>query len=162
MWSRATDIQTYIHKEGNGKFSTMVPLSHIFGFYENLNKVLHGAKNELIMHRADNIDSMVRSSQNNATGTADRIEPGQVNLPKLSWRMRILKSSAKYGLELLSDIKDNNILQVEFLNRQCESFELDNNQRNLDWRLSVSTGSERPRYVMLGFQKARKVNLTVI
>ena len=59
---------------------------------------------------------------------------------------------------MLSDIKDKKILPVEFLSGQCESLKLNNNQRNLDWRLSVSTGSERPRYVILGFQKSRFLN----
>ena len=37
MCARATDIQRYLHhSEGNGKFSAMVPLSHIFGFCKNI------------------------------------------------------------------------------------------------------------------------------
>ena len=72
--------------------------------------------------------------------------------------MPILKLSDKYSLELLCDIKEKKILPDEFLSRQCELIELNNNQRNLDWRSSVSTGSGRPRYVILGFQKARFLN----
>ena len=64
--------------------------------------------------------------------------------------MPILKLSDKYSCELFSDVEDEKILPVEFLSRQCESLELNNNQRNLDWKLSVSTGPERPQYVILG------------
>ena len=63
MWARATDIQSYFHSEGNGKFSAMVPLSHIFGFCESFNKVMYGAKHELTLGRTDDTDSMIRSSQ---------------------------------------------------------------------------------------------------
>ena len=65
------------------------------------------------------------------------------------WRMPILKLSDEYSDKLISDIKGKKILPVEFLSRQCELLEF-NNQSNLDWKLSVSTGPERPQYVILG------------
>ena len=128
----------------------MVPLSHIFGFCENFNKVVYGAKHELTLHRTEDTDFMIISSRKNIDGK-DKSTHGKVNLTKLSWRMPILKLSVEYRLELLAVIKGKKILPVEFLSRQCESLELNNNQRNPDWRLSFSTGSERPRYVILGF-----------
>ena len=82
MWSRATDIQTYIHKEGNGKFSVMLPLDHIFLFCEHFNKLMYGAKHELLMSRTKDSDSMIRSSQKNAAGTADETKLGKDNLIK--------------------------------------------------------------------------------
>ena len=118
---------------------------------------MYGATHELTLHRTDDTDFMIRSSRKN-TDKSDETKPGKVNLTKLFWRMPILKLFDKYILELLSDIKDKKIIPVEFLNRQCESLELNNNQRNHDWRLSVSTGSERQRYVILGFQKAKFLN----
>ena len=35
-----------VFAEGNGKFSVMVPLSHIFGFCKICNKVMYGIKAE--------------------------------------------------------------------------------------------------------------------
>ena len=66
---------------------------------------MYGATHELTLHRTDDTDSMIRSSQKNTDGS-DETKPGKVNLTKLSWRMPILKLSDKYSLELLSDIKD--------------------------------------------------------
>ena len=60
-----------------------------------------------------------------------------------------------YSLELLPDIRDKKILPVEFLSRQLESIHNANKQRKFDWILSVSTGSKRPRYAILRFQKSR-------
>ena len=146
----------YIHSEGNGKFSAMIPLKHIFGFCENYDKVMYGAKHEICLHRSDDEDAILRSSAKD--GTADKIKPGKIVLTKLSWRMPIIKLSDKRSIQLLSDVKDKKVLPIEFLSRQCESIELNSGQRNLDWRLSVATGSERPRYVMLAFQKNRYNN----
>ena len=70
--------------------------------------------------------------------------------------MPIVKLSNEASMDLLSDVKNKKILPIEFLNRQCESLQLCNGQQHLDWRLSVATGSERPRYVVLGFQQNKK------
>ena len=145
----------YIHSEGNGKFSAMIPLKHIFGFCENYDKVMYGAKHEICLHRSDDEDAILRSSEKGTGGTVDLVKPGKIVLTKLSWRMPIIKLSDKSSIQLLSDVKEKKVLPIEFLSRQCESIELNSGQRNLDWRLSVATGSERPRYVILAFQQNR-------
>ena len=145
----------YVHSEGNGKFSAMIPLKHIFGFCENYDKVMYGAKHEISLHRSDDDDAILRSSEKDSGGTVDKVKPGKIVLTKLSWRMPIVKLSDKSSIQLLSDVKDRKVLPIEFLSRQCESIELNSGQRNLDWRLSVATGSERPRYVILAFQENR-------
>ena len=130
---------------------------HQHGELYKLFKLMFGAGHELTLQRTDDTDSMIKSSWKN-TGGSDEIKPEKVILTKLSWRIPILKLFDKYSLEFLSDIKTKKILSVEFLSRKCESLKLNNNQRNLYWRLSVSTGSERPIYVILGFQKSRFLN----
>ena len=70
----------------------MVPLGHIFGFCENFNKVMYGAKHELTFNKTYDIDSMIRNSRKN-TDRSDEITPGKVNLTKLSCRMPTIKLS---------------------------------------------------------------------
>ena len=118
---------------------------------------MYGTKHKLALGRTDDTDSMIRNSRKKADGS-DETKPGKINLTKLSWRMPILKLSDEYSAELISDIKGKQILLVDFLSRQCESLKLNNNQRNFDWKLCFSTGSERSRYVILGFQKSRFSN----
>ena len=144
----------YIHSGGNGRFSAMIPLKHIFGFCENYKKIMYGAKHEITLHRNGDDDAIHRSNVK-ASGE-DKTKPGKIVLNKISWRMPIVKLNDKASIDLLGDVKNKKILPIEFLSKQCESLELNNGQRYLDWRLSVATGSERPRYVVLGFQQNKK------
>ena len=107
----------YIHSEGNGKFSAMIPLKHIFGFCENYDKVMYGAKHEISLHRSDDEDAILRSSEKGTGGTVDLVKPGKIVLTKLSWRMPIIKLSDKSSIQLLSDVKDKKVLPIEFLSR---------------------------------------------
>ena len=50
----------YIHSEENGQFSALIPLAHIFGFCENYDKVMYGAKHEIVLHRTDDDDALFR------------------------------------------------------------------------------------------------------
>jgi hypothetical protein len=145
----------YIHQEGNGKFSALIPLSHIFGFCEQYDKVMYGAKHELTLHRTNDDDALHRSDEkeSDAEDAADKVKKGKITLTKLSWRMPIVKLSDQSKIKLFSDVQAKTIIPIEFLHRQCESLQLDQNKRQLDWRLSIATGSERPRFVILAFQK---------
>ena len=53
----------YIHSEGNGKFSALVPLKHVFGFCEHHKKIMYGAKHEITLHRNGDDDATLRLRQ---------------------------------------------------------------------------------------------------
>lgn len=144
----------YIHNGGNGRFSALVPLSHIFGFCEHYDKVMYGAKHELTLHRTSNDDAIYKNAAKDEDGE-DVVKKGRINLTKISWRMPILKLSDETKINLYSDIQNKEVIPIEFLSRQCESLQMITGQKHLDWRLSVATGSERPRYIMLGFQTGK-------
>ena len=155
--------RSYIHEEGNGKFSALIPLTHIFGFCENYKKIMYGAKHELTLQRMSDEDAIHRSDEKEGAAGAqvDRVKKGNLILKKISWRMPVIKLSDESKINLFTDIQKKEVIPIEFLSRQCESLELHHGTRNMDWRLSVATGSERPRYVVLGFQKNRLERDTV-
>ena len=59
-------------------------------------------------------------------------------------------------LSLLKDICNKVSLYIPYLNRQCERLSILQNSRDLDGKLNKSAGSERPRYIFLCFQEAKK------
>ena len=59
-------------------------------------------------------------------------------------------------LSLLKDISNKVSLYIPYLNRQCERLSILQNSRDLDWKLNISAGSERPRYIFLCFQEAKE------
>ena len=44
------------------------------------------------------------------------------------------------------------------MNRQCESIEVNQGQQQFDWRLNVTAGSEKPRFIILAFQETNGDN----
>ena len=64
-------------------------------------------------------------------------------------------------LSLFKDISNKVSLYIPYLNRQCERLSILQNSRDLDWKLNISAGSERPRYIFLCFQEAKDNNQKV-
>ena len=145
----------YIHSNGNGRFSAVIPLSHVFGFCEHYDKIMYGAKHEITLYRTEDDDAIYRSNEkvSAAEDAADKFKRGKINLTKISWKMPIVKLSDQTKIDLYKDISNKTVLPIEYLNRQCESIQLNAGQRQMDWQLS--TGSVTPRFVVLAFQRAR-------
>jgi hypothetical protein len=145
----------YIHSNGNGRFSAVIPLSHVFGFCEHYDKIMYGAKHEITLYRTEDDDAIYRSNEkvSAAEDAADKFKRGKINLTKISWKMPIVKLSDQTKIDLYKDISNKTVLPIEYLNRKCESIQLNTGQRQMDWQLS--TGSVTPRFVVLAFQRAR-------
>ncbi|XP_076059513.1 uncharacterized protein LOC143036150 [Oratosquilla oratoria] len=134
-----------------GNFCGIIPLSHMFGFCENYNKVMYGIRHQLILRRAStNANGILKSDAKN--GGDDKVPDGEIVLTKISWRIPHLKPSDDYLVKLSYDIQSRVKLDINYLNRQCERIEMDNGHTQLDWRLNITAGAEKTRYIILGFQ----------
>lgn len=141
----------YIHN-GHGHFSVLIPLTHIFGFCENYEKVMYGLKHELLLYRrSPDDDAILKSDEKD--GANDAVAKAVVKLTKVSWRMPRIYPSDEAKVKLYKDIESKKTLPIQFLHRQCESLTLNSDQKHMDWKFSLPSGSERPRYIILGFQK---------
>ena len=141
-----------------GNFSATIPLSHIFGFCENYDKIIYGIKHELTLRRTSNInDAILKSPVKDADGN-DKYSDGIVTISKLSWRMPHVTPTDNYLVKLSKDIQNKIILEGSFLNRQCESIAMVSGQTTFDWRLNVTAGAEKPRYIVLAFQTEKSDN----
>src|SRR5688572_14548263 len=65
-----------------GTFSFIIPLSHIFGFCEDYDKIVYGLKHTLTLVRKSDDDAIFRLAA--AAGAHD---PGKVDVSKISWFM---------------------------------------------------------------------------
>jgi len=139
--------------ENAGNFSAVIPLSHIFGFCENYDKVMYGMKHEINLHRSLDNDAIYKSSEQE--NGVDKVSDGKIELSKVSWRMPYLKVSDEYKIELYKDIQNKVELGVNFLNRQFESIDVPHGITEFDWRLSLAVGAEKPRYILLALQTNR-------
>ena len=131
-----------------GHFSFIVPLRHIFGFCDDYNKVVYGFKHTL---------TLVRKSDDDALFRADGVTPGKVSLEKISLFMPHLIPSDMEKMQLYKTIESKASLSVAYRARQCDSITVPR-ATTFTWRLSVQTSSEKPRYLIVGFQTNKSGN----
>ena len=93
--------------------------------------------------------------------TRDKVLDGSIVIIKLSWHMPHVVLSDESQLSLLKDISNKVSLYIPYLNKQCERLSILQNSRDLDWKLNISAGSERPRYIFLCFKEAKDNNQKV-
>ncbi len=137
--------QDYIIKSPTtkGTFSFCVPLKHIFGFCSDYNKIVYGFKHTLRLVRRDDDEAIFR-----AAGVAD----GKVVLSKISMRIPQVRPTPVTDVNLMGAIQRKVDIPVAFRSRHCETTAVQPNITEFSWKLSASRTSERPRYVIVGFQ----------
>ncbi|XP_065642098.1 uncharacterized protein LOC136073798 [Hydra vulgaris] len=141
--------QQYIIKKPTtkGKFEVSIPLSHIFGFCEDYDKVFYGLKHELFL---------LRQSDNNAIFRAAGVAAGKVDITRISLMMKRATPSLIKENELGNIILNKEILDVGFRSRYCSKTNVPQNT-SFEWDLGTKT-TEKPRYILVGFQTNRNEN----
>ncbi|XP_065678336.1 uncharacterized protein LOC136093347 [Hydra vulgaris] len=141
--------QQYIIKKPTtkGKFEFSIPLRHIFGFCEDYDKVFYGLKHELFL---------LRQSDDNAIFRAANVAAGKVDITRISLMMKRATPSMVKDLELSKIIDTQKTLNLGFRSRYLNKNNVPQNT-SLDWNLGTKT-TEKPRYVLIGFQTNRSGN----
>ena len=136
--------QNYIitQSEDKGTFSFCISLKHIFGFCDHYDKVLYGFKHTLTLNRKGNDEAIFRLAATAA---------GKVELSKLSLFMPHVTTSVLARNNLYKVIESKVDVPFSFRSRQCDTVAVPVSN-TFSWRLSARTSSERPRYVIVGFQ----------
>ena len=136
--------QAYIIQspDPKGTFSFRVPLKHIFGFCEDYTKIIYGFKHTL---------TLVRKASDDAIYKAAAVDAGKVTLEKVSWFMPHVLPADAEKFQLYKIIESKSTLPVGFRMRQCDSMSVPQST-NFTWRLSVKSSSEKPRFIIVGFQ----------
>ena len=142
--------QAYLIQKPNAKgtFSFIVPLSHIFGFCEDYDKIVYGLKHTL---------TLVRKSDDDAIFRLAATDVGKVDVNKISWFMPHVTPSDMERAQLYKTIESKTSLPVAYRARQCDTITVPQST-NFSWRLSVKTAPEQPRWVVVGFQTDRGGN----
>lgn len=144
----SNDERTLI--DNNGYFDLCIPLSLILGFAEDYNQIIINAKHELILTRSNN--------DANAIVQTAPAEQFKISLLKIEWVVPYIKISDQRKISLLNFIAKDPSIALSF--RTWELYEyplLPITSKNV-WVVKTSTQLEKPRYVIVGFQTARKSN----
>src|SRR6218665_1807453 len=146
--------QAYLIRKptAKGTFSFVVPLKHIFGFCEDYDKVVYGMKHTLSLVRKSDDDAIYRvAPAADAAADVGAAAVGKVNLEKISWCMPQVFPSDFEKMELYKTIKAKPSLPVAYRAPSCDTMTVPQST-SFGWRLTVKTLSEKPRYVIVGFQ----------
>ena len=125
-----------------GNFSFVIPFNHIFGFSE-YDKVLYNIKHTLKFTRASN--NLAIHRQNNT-------DDGKIVLTHIAWRFPCIVPSVETRAQLMQMIKNKISYPIHFNGRSDQNNSIPQGQQTFDWRLSVTSGIEKPRWILVGFQ----------
>ena len=132
--------------EKPGQFSFIIELENVFGFVEDYDKVTYGMRHKLTLVRKNYTAAIFRTNQATA---------GKVELSKIAWLMPRVHASDAKKFELYKKIESKLSIDVGFRMRQCNVAEIPKDSTSYDWRLGVRTAPEKPRHILIAFQKAR-------
>ena len=127
-----------------GCFEFHIPLTHIFGFAE-YKKVIYGLKHTL---------TLTRGSDNQALYRSAAAVDGKVDITNISWYMPQIQMTPEYLTGMRNMIEQKVTIPLGFRARTSEQTTLAQTQ-NFTWRLSVTGGVEKPRWIIVGFQTNR-------
>lgn len=131
-----------------GSFSFIIPFDHIFGFGE-YNKVIYNIKHSLLLTR--------NSSDSQAIYHANGVTDGKINLTEITWKVPHIKPDTVKLAELRDIIERKQSIPVAFPARTSDAITVPPTQ-NFTWRISVISGIEKPRWIIVAFQTDRTVN----
>lgn len=125
-----------------GNFSFTIPFSHIFGFSE-YDKILYNVKHTL---------KFTRGRDNLAIHAANNVAGGKVVLTDITWNVPSIEVSTINKAMLMKGIVDRESYPVYFSGRSDQHTTIPQGVNSFDWRLSVTSGIEKPRWIIVGFQ----------
>ena len=132
-----------ISSNPNGYFEFIIPFSHIFGFSE-YKKVIWGLKHTLRLtpHTNDDLAIYRRNT----------VDAGEVHFTRIVWSIPniLIEPSIKTDVNTL--IVNNKITPATFRARTSFCISVPEGNAPFQWSLTVPGGTDKPRWIFVGFQ----------
>ena len=93
----------------------------------------------------------MRGSNTAALHRSNTPADGKADITNISWQMPQIQMTPEYLTGMRSLIEQKISLPFAFRARTCEQTAVTQTQ-NFIWRLSVTGGVEKPRWIIIGFQ----------
>ena len=130
-------------------FNVILPLKKLLGFCEDYKKILVNVKQELVLLRSRNDLNCYVSASDQTT---------KIHLDKVTWWVPHVILEDVHKLKLLQVL--NNTVPITMSFRTWDLYELPlvPQSNSHVWNIKTSTDLEKPRHLILAFQKNRKFN----
>ncbi|XP_068994031.1 uncharacterized protein [Neodiprion pinetum] len=129
-------------------FNVVLPFNYVLGFAEDDRRVIVNAKHELILTRSN--------TNLNAEIQASATENFKITLNKIEWLLPYIKLADKPKIQLLNYIAKDLAISMSFRFWETYVYPMLLSTTRHTWSVKTSTRLEKPRYVVLGFQIARR------
>lgn len=140
----------HFNKRQQGFCSFIVPLSHIFGFMEDYKKMIFGCRHSIIFHRTGDKNVLVKGS-NDAPDCKFLINSLTWTIPRITPSFEV---EAKLNKLFISKWTN----QIGFMFRQMDQIQVSTASTKFKWQLGMKSSTEKPRYLIIGFQTNRDNN----
>ncbi|XP_065667562.1 uncharacterized protein LOC136087874 [Hydra vulgaris] len=154
----STDVETI---DNPGVATTMLGLlkySNNFQVSKGLNQLWY-KDFSTTASLTDNVGFAIRGSDNNAIFRANNVVAGKVVLDKVALYIPQLDPSFEQESKLLSMISSKVTIQSAYRGRRLNSMAVPQTT-SFNWQLGPKASSERPRYVIVGFQTNKLLDQT--
>lgn len=139
-----------------GNFTACLPLKMILGFAEDY-RLITFSQQSLILTRArsDNNSYQMRA----AVTQANAIENCKVTINTIIWRVPFVKLADKGRLKLMKIIDRRLPIEMHFRSFELLEYPMLPQTTRHTWNVKTTSQLEKPRYIIFGFQTARKNNI---
>lgn len=131
-------------------FAFSVPLKLLMGFFEDYRKIVVNVKQELILLRAASDANAVKSTD--ATDVTLKIN-------SIHWRVPHVTVSDPFRVKLLAMVEKDAPIHLPFRSWELHEYPTLPQTTRQSWTIKTSSQLEKPRYVVIAFQTARKNQL---
>ncbi|XP_057327117.1 uncharacterized protein LOC130674212 [Microplitis mediator] len=137
----------------DGYFDVSIPLSVMLGFAEDYNRIVMNATYELVIRRSNTDLNAYIHKPATVTDVAANVK---ITLNKVEWLIPHITISDKQKIQALNYISSDPAISMSFRSWELYEYPLLPATTKHIWQIKTSTQLEKPRYVILGFQTARK------
>lgn len=136
-------------KHTDGYFVGILPLKNILGFAEDHKRIMLNVRQELILVRD-------RSDYNALLADATTPVESKITLQRILWRVPHVNVSDREKLRLLKIVENDTPVPLRFRSWELHEYpELPTTAKHT-WAVKTSRFTEKPLYVIVGFQTDRK------
>lgn len=135
------------------KFDVCIPLKILLGFAEDYKRIVINSRQELILNRSSVDFNALISNEETAKSCS-------IALTKVVWRMPHVKVEDSVRLRLLKTLDSRKPIYISFRSWELFEYPYLPKTTNHSWSVKTSSHTEKPRYVIVAFQRNRKNVIT--
>lgn len=141
-------------KANASKFNGYMPMKMLMGFFEDYKQIIMNQKQELVLIVASNMKNALYKEGATAADTF------KMSIDTIEWRVPHVKVADEVKLPLLRMLEQDRLLEMPFRSWALHEYPVLPTSERQSWTIKTSSQLEKPRYVIVAFQTARKDDLS--